>query len=246
MSDVENEKKFRDQIDAIAFDIDGTLYSSARFYLRIMPYFFRHIAFFAKYNRARQVLHKTAPLADFYEYQARLFNDINDINPDAEFQDNETIKESVKKSKKRINDVVYDGLKPYFKKTKPYKEVREFFELAKKQGLKLALLSDFPPEQKDDVWGLAPMCDVVMGSESLGALKPSVYAFGQMAMKLEVPNERILYVGNSVRADINGAKNAGMKTAYIQTGFARIFNKKPNNADISFKNYRQLRKIVLE
>ena len=127
-----------------------------------------------------------------------------------------------------------------------YKDVKDFFETAKAKGKKLALLSDFPPEQKDDVWGLAKLCDVVMGSESLGALKPSVYAFGQLAIKLGVPNERILYVGNSVKADIDGAKNAGMKAAYIQTGFSKIFNKCPSNADISFKNYRKLKEIVLK
>ena len=226
--------QFKD-IEAIAFDIDGTLYSSARFYCRIAFYFLRHLDFFINYNKARQILHKTAPLADFYGYQARLFNEASGGKED-----------EVELAKTVIQAIIYDGLKPYFDKTKPFNGVKEFFETAKSKGLKLALLSDFPPEQKGDVWGLAPMCDVVMGSESLGALKPSVYAFGQLAMNLGVPNEKILYVGNSVRADIDGAKNAGMKTAYIQTGIGRLFNKRPVNSDISFKTYRQLKKIVLE
>ena len=233
----DNKIKFdSNEIDAIAFDIDGTLYSSARFYFRIAPYFLRHLSFFIQYNKARQILHRTAPLADFYEYQARLFDSIK--NGDEKVENS--------KSKEKIQKIVYDGLKPYFAKTQPYKDVKDFFETAKAKGKKLALLSDFPPEQKDDVWGLAKLCDVVMGSESLGALKPSVYAFGQLAIKLGVPNERILYVGNSVKADIDGAKNAGMKAAYIQTGFSKIFNKCPSNADISFKNYRKLKEIVLK
>ncbi|MDY6030465.1 MAG: HAD family hydrolase [Treponemataceae bacterium] len=226
------KKPMIDQIEAIAFDIDGTLYSSALFYLRIAPYFFRHIAFFANYNKVRKILHRTAPLADFYGYQARLLEDF--------------MKESKGKSRQMIQDIVYDGMKPYFAKTKPYRDVDEFFEWCKSLGLKIGILSDFPPEQKGDIFNLAPYCDVIMGSEAHGALKPSIYTFGQLAMKLGVPNDKILYVGNSVRADINGAKAAGMKTAYIQTGFARLFNKRPANADISFKSYRKLRDLMLK
>ena len=66
------------------------------------------------------------------------------------------------------------------------------------------------------------------------------------AKALNVPPEKILYVGNSIRADINGAKKAGMKTAYIMPFWRKILNKKLAQADISFKNYRQLKKIVLE
>ncbi|MCR5698115.1 MAG: HAD family hydrolase [Treponemataceae bacterium] len=221
-----------EQIEAIAFDIDGTLYPSAAFYFRIAPYFLRHISFFANYNKVRNVLHRTAPLADFYGYQARLLEDF--------------MPESKGKSRQMIQDIVYDGLVPYFAKTKPFRGTKEFFEFCKGRGLKIGILSDFPPEQKGDIFGLAPYCDVIMGSEAHGALKPSIYTFGQLSMKLGVPNEKILYVGNSVRADINGAKAAGMKTAYIQTGFASLFNKRPANADISFKSYRKLQDIMLK
>ncbi|MCR4789668.1 MAG: HAD family hydrolase [Treponemataceae bacterium] len=222
----------RDQIEAIAFDIDGTLYSSFRFYLRIAPYFFKNFKFFLSYNKVRKILHRTAPLADFYEYQARLLEEL--------------MPESRGKSKELIQQTVYDGLRPYFKKIRPYKDAENFIKACKEAGLKIGILSDFPPEQKDDIWGLNKYCDVIMGSEAHGALKPSIYVFGQLQMKLNVPAEKILYVGNSERSDIIGAKDAGMKTAYIQTWFGRIFNKRPAKADISFKTYRQLQKLVLK
>ena len=113
-------------------------------------------------------------------------------------------------------------------------------------GYRLALLSDFPPEQKGDVWGLIPYCELVLGSEKIGALKPSKYPFGVMAQALGVEFSQILYVGNSIRYDVKGAKNAGMKTAYLLSGWRKFFNKKLPEADISFANYRQFTDIVIQ
>ena len=93
-----------DGISAVAFDIDGTLYSSPQFYVRIIPYFLKNFAFYLKYNKVRKILHHTAPLPDFYEYQARLFSELTGL--------------SVPESKKKIQEIVYDGLIPYFKKIK--------------------------------------------------------------------------------------------------------------------------------
>ena len=89
------------------------------------------------------------------------------------------------------------------------------------------------------------MFDVVCGSEALGALKPSKYTFGLLAAKLDVAPEEVLYVGNSISADIEGASAIGMKTAYLMPLWRKIFNKPLPIADISFKNYRQLQDFVL-
>lgn len=93
--------------------------------------------------------------------------------------------------------------------------------------------------------GSRKFCDVVLGSEGCGALKPSVYTFGTLAEKLGLKSEEILYVGNNIKADIIGARNAGMKTAYLMPFWRRLFGLKLRHADISFKNYRQLQEIVL-
>lgn len=218
-------------IKAIAFDIDGTLYPDWHLYIRIIPFFLKNITFFLSYNKCRKVLHRTAPLPDFFEYQARLLA--------------EEMKITVPAAHQLIQDKIYEGLKPYFKKIKPYPHIREVFDSLKVAGFKLAILSDFPPEQKGDIWGVAPKCDVILGSESCGALKPSVYPFGIMAQQLGVQNHEILYVGNSIRSDIRGARNAGMKTAYIMPLWRRILRRPLAEADISFENYRKLLKIVL-
>ena len=109
-----------DGISAVAFDIDGTLYSSPQFYVRIIPYFLKNFAFYLKYNKVRKILHHTAPLPDFYEYQARLFSELTGL--------------SVPESKKKIQEIVYDGLIPYFKKIKTFKYVEESFKKIKEAG----------------------------------------------------------------------------------------------------------------
>ena len=111
---------------------------------------------------------------------------------------------------------------------------------------KIGILSDFPPEQKEDIWGVREKCDVVLGTEAVGALKPDSHSFIELSKALGVPPEKILYVGNSVKYDVIGAKNAGMKTAFILTGLRKLFRIPLKMADISFTNYRQLQKIVLE
>ncbi len=219
-------------IKAVAFDIDGTLYPSWRLYIRMAGYFIYHIRFFLKYNKVRKILHRTAPLPDFFEYQARLLSQELHTTPDY--------------AKVLINEICYEGLKPFFYKIKTYPDVYKTIVALKSSGLKIGILSDFPPEQKGRLWGLRSISDVCIGSEESGALKPSIYPFGILAEKLNLAPSEILYVGNSIKYDIRGAKNYGMKTAFLLKGFRKLFNIKCREADISFKNYRQLKNIVLK
>jgi 2-haloalkanoic acid dehalogenase type II len=56
---------------------------------------------------------------------------------------------------------------------------------------------------------------VTVSSEGARAYKPHVAIFDALAKDLGVPKSNILYVGDSRFADIAGAKNAGMRTAWI-------------------------------
>lgn len=218
-------------IKAVAFDIDGTLYPSFSLYWRLVPYVIRHFRFYLHYNKVRRKMHETAPLPDFYEYQGRLMA--------------EELGCSSLRARAMIKLIAYDGLSPYFRRIRPFRFVRETFEALHEKGYKIALLSDFPPGQKNDMWGLLPYCDLVLGTEEIGALKPSKYPFGILANALGLPPSQILYVGNSVRFDVRGANNAGMRSAVIAPPLKRIFSKKIKEADISFSSYRQFLNIVL-
>lgn len=220
-----------DGVSVIAFDIDGTLYPTHSLNIRIWFYVLRHLRFFLHYSKVRKIMHRTAPLADFYGYQARLLA--------------EELSCSVEVARAKIQQIIYDGMKPYFTRIKPFRGMQEAIAAFKAAGYRIALLSDFPPEQKGELWGIIPYCELILGSEDLGALKPSKYPFGVMALALNVPIQNILYVGNSIRYDVKGAKNAGMKCAYLLPLWRRLLRRPLKEADICFSNYRQLQEIVI-
>ena len=216
----------------IGFDIDGTLYPAWRLNIRVLPYVIRHLPFFLHYRKVRKILHRTAPCPDLYEYQARLLALEMNI--------------TVADARELLRVYIYDGLKPFFEKIRPFSHVAETIRAFKAAGYKIVLLSDFPPEQKGAMWGIPGSCDMMLGTEQIGALKPSKYPFGIMAMALDVAPSKILYVGNSIKYDIKGARNAGMSTAYLLPWWKRLLHIRCPLADISFGTYRQLQKIVLE
>jgi 2-haloalkanoic acid dehalogenase type II len=59
---------------------------------------------------------------------------------------------------------------------------------------------------------------VVVSSESARAYKPHVAIFRRLAEEMGLPAENILYVGDSKLADVTGARNAGMRAAWVRRG----------------------------
>lgn len=220
------------KIKAAAFDIDGTLYPEKSLYFKVWFYYLRHLRFFLRFNKIRKMMRNSDNLVktdNFFEKQAQLFAETYGI--------------SYEKAYSQIKTIVYDGLKPYYLAVKPFAGVHETFEKLKEKGIKVAVLSDFPVEQKGNMWGLAPFCDVLFGSENIGVLKPSKVCFESLCQALDCKPEEVLYVGNSFEYDVLGAKGAGLKTAWITKKVAK--NQK-NVADIVFSTYRQFMQFVLE
>ena len=222
-------------IEAVAFDIDGTLYPEWEFYVLVFPFVLTHFPLMNAFRKVRKDIrkyqeeHPNEVQKDFFDFQARFLSDYLK-------KDSNSVKEELKTS-------IYDGWKSLFSKIKPYKYVVEVVAELKKKNFKIALLSDFITEQKGDVWGILPYCDVAISSESVSALKPSHFPFIALSKKLDVPCEKILYVGNNKKYDAKGAKSVGMKTALIHNKL--IPQKKSEYVDIFFSDYRQLLKALL-
>lgn len=175
-------------------------------------------------------MHKSENTPNFTDVQAQLMG--------------ERLKCSPEIAKEKLHRIVYGGLEKYFKKIKPCSGVTELIKDLKAAGYKIALLSDFPPEQKGDIWGIKDYCDVILGSEEAGALKPAKLPFTKLAEQLELPAEEILYVGNSHKYDVVGSKNAGMKSAWLILPISA--GKKSKVADFTFYSYKQLRSQLLK
>ncbi|MCL1815733.1 MAG: HAD family hydrolase [Treponema sp.] len=224
-------------IKAVAFDLDGTLYPNYRLYRRLLPRLMLHPRFYNAFSAVRQQLHsadtETETASSFYDKQADLM---------AAF-----LKEDKKKTKQKLERLVYRDWETLFPGIELFPHVKETLSAFRDAGLKLALLSDFPPERKITLLGLEGFFDFILSTEETGALKPSGIPFAALIRSLELLPEEILYAGNSPRFDVKGAKAAGMKAALIKRSFFSTGHVRyAGGADFVFRDYRQLREYVLE
>ncbi len=60
--------------------------------------------------------------------------------------------------------------------------------------------------------------DVIVTSESAGAIKPNRQIFDKLAETLQIPREQILYVGDNPIPDVLGPLRAGMFAAWVNRG----------------------------
>jgi putative hydrolase of the HAD superfamily len=220
----------REDIRGVAFDLDGTFYPNYRFYMRLIPFVVKEWRYLLAFSKARNNLRKTFRDGNFYDLQALLMGEI--------------LKRDGALVKDRTERLIYRGWEPLFKKVKLYPQVRETLSALRSAGCVMGLLSDFPAEQKLKYLGLDGYWDTVICSEHTNRLKPDPAPFLELARRMALPPDQILYVGNSVSYDIIGAKEQGMKAALVVSPFGRR-RRNTGNADFVFSDYRQLRAFVL-
>ncbi|MDR1971358.1 MAG: HAD family hydrolase [Treponema sp.] len=222
------------KLKALAFDLDGTLYPNYRFNRKLIPFIRRELPLLLAFGHARNRLRGRGgpmehplPGEDFYTAQARLMAARLGIS-------------GVDGLREKVERLIYRGWEPLFRGIKLYPHVVETLETLRRRGFKLALLSDFPPETKLSLLGLEGIWDLVLCSEVLGALKPDPRPFAALVRGLGLEPAEILYVGNSVSYDIQGAKNAGLRAALISP-----WGRGCRDADFVFRSYRKLGRYVL-
>ncbi|MCL2808933.1 MAG: HAD family hydrolase [Treponema sp.] len=228
----------RDNIKGIAFDLDGTLYPNYRLNIKLIPFILKEWNLLSAFGKARKIIRKeqestdAPPIPDFYNYQIEITAKLLSVPPAP--------------LKEKIERLIYRGWEPLFKKVKLFKGARETLEVFKKEGYKLGLLSDFPPETKLEYLGINGIWDAVHCSERCGALKPHPLSFIKLAQAMSLPPENIIYVGNSRSYDVAGAAKAGMKTAWIRSPLFPGNGLKTPKPDFSFHNYRQLYDFMIQ
>lgn len=212
-------------IRAVAFDLDGTLYPSWQMALSSIHLFVFHPRLLSAFARARKEIRRERPIEDFRQTQARLAAS--------------HMKVESTKAYDLIDRKMYKTWKNSFRFIRPFRGCRAAVAELKDRGYKLAVLSDFPVENKLEYLGMNSYWDLVCTSETTGYLKPNPEPFIRLAEDLRLAPEEVLYVGNSYHYDIIGARRTGMMTAHLTRN-------PPGDsvADVSFYRFKQLLEFI--
>lgn len=238
--------EMRSEIDAVAFDIDGTLYPESMMYLCSIPSFFRDPVLMCYFGRMRNSVRSVTEMVPNSEGPASSRERFHMIQAELvlTYMHRAITAEQSRKMAERIDRHIYGVWNKSFARIRPFEGVRKLFSELADSPMKVALLSDFPPGVKPGALGIRQSCDVILCAEDAGMLKPDVRPFRLLQESLHIEDpQRILYVGNSYHKDIEGAKAAGMKTAY--------FSRKQLNpedhpaADVIFHRYEEFLSKVL-
>lgn len=213
-------------IHAVAFDIDGTLYPNRKMYLASLGFALGHFRLLNSFRKVRKELRETRPVKDFYDLQARMFADRISVNRE--------------EAREIINTTFYTRWESVLHRVNLYPGVLDLIRFLKEKNVPLAVMSDFPVVTKMKILNIENYFDVEMSSEELGYLKPNPEPFKEMARRLEVKPENLLYVGNSYHYDVEGAHSLGMMTAHISSSPPR-----GSVADFTFRRYTELKEWIL-
>lgn len=110
---------------------------------------------------------------------------------------------------------------------------KSILELAKENNVKLGIITNGPSEHQ---WSKITALGVeswinrenIIVSGDYGINKPDDRIFEIMKEKLQLPNDSLYYIGDSIENDVVGANNAGWKSIWIN----RYKQKSPKEVDI--------------
>lgn len=222
----EKKVKNNNRIEAVVFDVDGTLYPNYKMYIKSLIFFVQHPRISIAFSKTRRKIRIFGKINNFREKQTEILSQFLGI--------------SIEKGREFTNKLIYEQFVLMFKHIKPFPEVEAVLKRFKAAGIKLGVISDFPVKEKLSWLGLDKYWDEVLSADEIGCLKPLPDAFTLMAEKLNIAPEKIIYVGNHYLYDIIGSNNAGMRSAH----FCR-FKKQGSLADYTFYNYSKLGDFVL-
>ncbi len=108
-------------------------------------------------------------------------------------------------------------------KLKVYAGIRQLLKKLKSKGAKLFILSNaqscFTVDELKDT-KLIKYFDAIVLSSDFGKKKPSPEFFAYILEKYSLEKEQTVYIGNDFNADILGASEAGLSTAYINSNLS--------------------------
>ena len=202
-------------IRGICFDIDGTLYPSWMTRVLLIPTTFPDVRMMSAVRRFRNRVREEGYIHPqgqgeqaFLEQQARFV---------LEQLKRPVTAETVRLMSAKIDRQLYRMMERSFTLIRPFPYLRETLSSLVDEGLILSALSDFPVAGKLETLGVNRFFTCHSCAQETGYLKPHREPFLHIASMMGLEPSDILYVGDSYRKDMVGAKRAGMKTILLMT-----------------------------
>ena len=193
---------------AITFDLDNTLIDFMR-YKRLATDAAMDAMIKAGFKGDKKKLHE-----ELFEFYLKYGIESND--PFDEF---------LKKKNAYSLRILAAGINAYRRKRhgmiRPYHGVIPTLKKLKKQGYKLAIVTDAPKLKaymRLDMMGIVDYFDVIVGYEDTNRRKPSKLPFKKALKELKVKAADAMHVGDWRERDILGAKKMGMKSCFARYG----------------------------
>jgi putative hydrolase of the HAD superfamily len=100
---------------------------------------------------------------------------------------------------------------------RPYPEVVEVLTALREEGYRLGIISNWSWNLRDRVAqvGLTDFFEIIWASAYAGCNKPHPGIFRQALARMDLEPEHTLYIGDSYKHDVVGARNAGMDVALV-------------------------------
>jgi putative hydrolase of the HAD superfamily len=228
-------------VKAVIFDLDDTLYDRNAAQIQIvkvmiqqLPHVFhsheteRVVAAFLESDRLAVVdFNAGIPSEGLREKRSRSFLRLLGINEDYA----DTVTENYLRNYQKINIPI----------TGAVQLVKEL-----SAGFRLGVITNGLPDvqyQKIEAIGLRDVFSCIVLSEEIGIRKPDPRIFHHAANALQIQPVNCLYVGDSYRNDVIGAKSAGMRACWYNPGLSTPENT-DKEADFTITSLGDLTRIL--
>ena len=218
-------------VDAVIFDLDGTILDSIGIYYQIIEIVFQHLDMPMP---SEDKIREAAKTGDF---------EWDEVLPDRTRQEKDRL---IKKAGAVVAEIYP---KMFEKKVQLIPRAKETLEYISQKGIKMGLVTSTPRQnlavkQHSLVnAGIEDLLEVVIAADDVPRKKPAPDPLLECSRRLGIRTEDSMYVGDS-RTDVQAGIAAGMKTVAVLTGFDLKDALKRENPDAVINSIADLKGIL--
>lgn len=204
-----------DGLQAVIFDVDGTLYSLKKMrifmafnlfvFFALRPWRWRDLVVLYFFRKNREVLAKNSSRnVSVAQYKFCIWG----RRPDPKYVE------------RLVKEWIYYRPLRYVPAC-AYMNVAQWIRMLSKRGVKTAYFSDYPPLEKVKVLKLPGDYYIASSDAAIDVLKPSPRGLLELVSRMNVSIDQCLFVGDTPRKDGIAAEKIGMKFLLLRNGLIR-------------------------